>query len=90
MIDDWVVLKTGSSLHYFIGLVVLYHRYAPYIEMRIKPSCLMMKTYFRTDITIMVWTPALLKLFQYIKVVITSSPVLARYDTDKPTFLKTN
>ena len=35
------------------------------------------------------WTPALIKLFEDVKVCVTSSPVLARYDPSKPTFLKT-
>ena len=36
------------------------------------------------------WTPALIKLFEDIKVCVTSSPVIARYDPSKPTFLKTD
>ena len=36
----------------------------------------------------MLWSPQLIQLFKDVKVCITSSPVLARYDPDKPTFLK--
>ena len=38
----------------------------------------------------MAWSPALIELFDDIKVCITSSPVLARYDPSKPTFLETD
>ena len=88
MITDWETPTTGSSLHYFVGLVMFYNRYAPYLEMRIKPLRRLIKLYFRTDIPVMAWTPELLELFTDIKRCITSSPVLARYDPDKPTFLK--
>lgn len=38
----------------------------------------------------MAWSPDLVELFRDIKVYITSSPVLARYDPDKSTLLKTD
>ena len=38
----------------------------------------------------MPWSPQLIQLFEDVKVCITSSPVLARYDPDKPKFLKTD
>jgi len=36
------------------------------------------------------WTPELITLFDELKVGVTSSPVLAWFDPDKPTFLKTD
>ena len=36
----------------------------------------------------MAWTPYLIKLFEGLKVVITSSPLLSRFDSQKPTLLK--
>ena len=36
----------------------------------------------------MAWTPALISIFEELKVTITSSPMLARFDPLKPTFLK--
>lgn len=36
------------------------------------------------------WTPELVSLFNEMKNEVTSSPVLARYDSNKPTFLKTD
>ena len=58
--------------------------------MRIKPLRQILKTYFRKPIPPMAWLPALIALFQYIKVCITSSPVLAWYELNKPIFLKTD
>ena len=43
MIRDWVLPTTGQSLHSFVGLVVFYHRYAPYLEIWIKPLCRLLK-----------------------------------------------
>ena len=58
--------------------------------MRIKPFQKLLKLYFRQYIPIMAWSPALVQLFKEIKTCITFSPVLARYNPDKPTFLKTD
>ena len=38
----------------------------------------------------MEWSPDLIKLFEDIKICVTSSPVLVRYNPSKPTFLKTD
>ena len=88
MITDWETPTTGSIIHSFVGLGLFYNRYAPYLEMRIKPLRRLIKLYFRTDILIMAWTPELLELFTDIKGCIISSPILARYDPDKPTLKK--
>ena len=37
MITDWTLPTTGVGLHSFIGLGMFYHRYASYLEMRVKP-----------------------------------------------------
>ena len=58
--------------------------------MRIKLLRQILKKYFRKPIPPMAWLPALIALFQYIKVCITSSPVLAWYELNKPIFLKTD
>lgn len=90
MINDWPLPTTGQSLHSFIGLVNFYHRFAPYLEIRLKPLRKLCKSYFRKDIPIMAWTQDLIQLFADIKVCITSGPILARYNPEKPTFLKTD
>ncbi len=91
MINDWQLPTTGQSLHSFIGLVNFYHRFAPYLEIWLKPLRKLCKSYFRKPIPSTEWTPTkLVQLFADIKVSITSGPILARYDSEKPTFLKTD
>ena len=86
MITDWPLPRCESSLHSLVGLVMFYHCNAPYLEMRIEPLRLLIKTYFRMSIPMMVWSPLLIQLFEDIKICMTSSPVLAQYNQDKPTF----
>ena len=90
MNNDWDLPITGQALFSFIGLVTFYNRFAPYHEMRIKPLRKILQRFFRQPIPLLAWTPALIQLFQDIKVSITSSPVLVRFDPSKPTFLKTD
>ena len=90
LISDWPLPITGSSLHSFIGLVVFYHKYAPFLEIRLKPFRAMIRKYFRKTIPPLAWTQNLIQLFHEIKLCITSSPVLSRYNPDKPTFIKTD
>ena len=77
---------TGSNLHSFIGLVMFYHRYAPYLEMRSKSLRALIKLYFRATIPLLAWTPKLIQLFEDVKATIISSLVLERYDPGKLTF----
>ena len=85
---------TGQFLHQenlsfsFIGLVNFYHRYAPYLEIQLKPLRKMVKRFYRKPIPTAVWTPELSTLFTDLKVCITSSPVIARFYPTKITFLK--
>ena len=87
---DWGVIKSGQILHSFIGLVLFCSKYAPHLEMRIKPLRRLLKAYFREPIPTMTWSPNLMLLYQDIKDQITSSPIFAWYDPAKPTFLKTD
>ena len=49
-----------------------------------------MNQYYRKTIHMMAWTPDLISLFEELRVTITSSPVLARFNPLKPTFIKTD
>ena len=88
--SEWEVPKLGQSMHAFAGLGLFYSKYAPYLEMRIKPLRQLLKTYFKKTIPTIAWYPNLLLLFQDIKYQVTSSPILVRYYPTKLTFLKTN
>ena len=77
IIDDWILTNTVTYLHLFVGLVMFYRRYAPYLEMRVKPLRDSIKKYSRMDIPLLMWTPTFITLFHDMKLSITSSPVLA-------------
>ena len=79
MINNWPLPTTGKSLFSSIGLVNVYHRYAPYMELRLKPLRKLVKTNYRRPIHTTEWTPELTKLFSDLKVCITSSPVLVQH-----------
>ena len=90
MINDWPLPTSGQALFSFVGLVNFYHRYAPYMEIRLKPLRKMVKRFYRKNIPPSAWTPQLTELFSNLKDCITSSPVLARFDPSQLTFLKTD
>jgi len=62
----------------------------PFMEMRLKLMRILYRKYLRKDIPLMAWSLQLIKLFQVIKRMITSSPLLVRYNPTKPAFLKTD
>ena len=55
-----------------------------------KPLNQLLGIFYRKPIPFMSWTPALIELFNKLKTVVRSSPGLARFDPDKPTFLNTD
>lgn len=90
LIRDWHLPTEGQSLHSFIGLLNFYHKYLPYMEIRLKPLRALERQYRRSSIPQLAWTQDLMSLFSEMKLAITSSPMLARYDPAKPTFIKTD
>ena len=64
MIDDWKIPERGESLFSFIGLINFYHRYAPYMEIRLKPLRKLLKPYYRRTIPMIAWTPDLVSLLK--------------------------
>lgn len=90
LITDWPTPIDGQSLHSFIGLLNFYHKYIPYMELKLKPLRALERKYRRGKIPQLAWTVDLLSLFSELKIAITSSPLLARYDPAKPTFIKTD
>ena len=90
LIADWPLPTTGQSLGSFIGLVSFYNIYCPFFEIRVKPLRSLERTHHRKPIPDVSWTTPLVSLWHELKVGITSSPCLARYDSAKPCFLKTD
>ena len=61
-ITDWVLPTSGQSLFSFIGLIIFYHHYAPYYEIRLKPLHRLCKKFYRQPIPVSEWTPELITL----------------------------
>ena len=59
------------------------------METILKPLRSLVKLYYRKHIPHTAWTDALVHLFEDMKLCITTSPVLVKFDSTKPTFLKT-
>ena len=60
------------------------------MEIWLKPLRRICKKYYCKTIPSPIWTQELIQLFEDLKRSITSGPILARYDPDKPTFIKTD
>ena len=90
LLQDWPLPPHGISLLSFIGLCCFYNRYCPWFETNIKPLRKLQRAYHCKTIPIMGWTPSLIQLFGDCKSNLITSPLLLRYDSSKPTFLKTD
>ena len=90
LITDWPVPASGPTLGSFIGLLTFYNCYCPWFEIRVKPLRTLERVHHRKPIHTPLWAPPLLSLWDELKIGITSSPCLARYDASKPCFLKTD
>ena len=90
MITDWKLPVNGNPLLSFIGMCSLYACFPPWFGISIKPLRFLQRLHHRKDIPEASWTPELQTIFDKCKKGITSSPVLVRYDSDKPVFLKTD
>jgi hypothetical protein len=90
LITDWPLPVSGQALGSFIGLLTFYNCYCPWFEIRVKPLRRLERQYHRKPIPVPDWTAPLIALWDELKLAITSSPCLARYDSSKPCFLKTD
>jgi hypothetical protein len=91
LITNWPLPATGTSLLSFIGLLTFYnYYYCPWFEVRIKPLRRLKCAHHRKPIRTDLWTPPLINLWGELKIGITSSPCLSRFDSSKPCFLKTD
>ena len=90
LVKEWTLPEHGTPLLSFIGLCTLYACFSPWFEINLKPLRKFQRLHHRKVIPSTVWKPDLIQLFNKCKKNITSSLVLARYDSDKPVFLKTD
>ena len=80
----------GTSLLSFIGLCNFLNCFSPWFEVNIKPLRVLQRKYHRKIISTPLWTTELLDLFKLCKTNLTSSSVLARFDSNKSVFPKTD
>ena len=90
LINNWSTPAAGDGLHSFVSLCNYYNKFCPMLQLRVIPLRQLYIRYTRKNIPTIAWTPELISLFNSLKVAFTSSPVLARYDSSLPTFLKTD
>jgi hypothetical protein len=90
LLTDRPLPASGISLISFIGLITFYNIYCPWFEVNIKPLRLLERQHHRHPIPSSQWTPLLSAVWEELKLGITSSLCLARYDASKPCFLKTD
>ena len=90
LVNDWTLPTTGDNLHSFVSFCNFYAKFSPLFQLKMIPLRQLYLQYISKPIPQMAWTPEMISLFQLMKKEMTSSPVLARYDSTKPTFLKTD
>ena len=88
LINDWPLPETADSLHSFISLCNFYQKFLPLFETKVAPLRALYLKYLHKKIPINEWTDDLKFLFETLKADLTSQPVLACYDYDKPVILK--
>ena len=80
LLSQWQLPTTGDGLHSFISLINFYNRFCPLFEVKAKPLRHAYTQYLHKVIPLTEWTPELKQLFEALKIDITSSPIIARYD----------
>ena len=73
-----------------MACVVFYNKFRPWFETNIKPLRRLQRKYHRKKIPIMSWSPTLIEIFGSFKSNLVISPLLFRYDSSRPTFLRTD
>jgi hypothetical protein len=90
MIQNWPRPTTAKSLLSCISLRSFYQCYAPWFEVGVQEMRRMVRTYSRCAILDEEWTEYRTTLFDSMKTALTSPPLLRRFDSSRPVFLKTD
>ena len=90
LINDWKLPESADGLHSFVSLCNFYTKFLPMFEMKVAPLRQLYTKYLHSKIPANAWTVELSSLFSSLKKDLTTEPVLARYDSSKPVFLKTD
>ena len=90
LVISWTRPTTRDNLRSFVLFCDFYARFVPMFQIRCKPLRDLYMKYKNRSIPEEAWVPNLTATFENLKVSITSSPFLARYDSAKPLFLITD
>ena len=90
LINDWELPESADGLHSFVSLCNFYTKFLPMFEMKVSPLRQLYTKYLHSKIPNEAWSEELISLFSSLKTDLTTEPVLARYDSNKPIFLKTD
>jgi hypothetical protein len=90
LVRQWAIPKTAQALNSFISFCGFYRNYLPWFEIAVSPLRQLSRQYKHRPIPQEAWTLALRELFDKLKAAITASPCLARADSDKPFFIRTD
>ena len=71
-------------------MCLFYNNYVPWFESNIKHFRRLQRLYHRQVLPLLAWSPQLIDVFKNCKPNLVTSPLLLRYDSSKPTFLKTD
>ena len=88
LIKDWPLPPHGVSLLSFIGVCSFYSNYVLWFENNIKLLSCLQRFCHRQPLPILAWSPLLIDSFESCKDHLITSPLLLRYDSSKPFFLK--
>ena len=90
LVNRWQRPATGDNLRSFVSFCNFYARFVPMFQIQCKPLRDLYKKYTKRSIPEAAWDQSLIATFENLKVSIISSPLLARYDSSNPLFLKTD
>ena len=90
LVRKWILPTTGDNLRSFVSFCNFYANFVPMFQVQCKPLRDLYIQCNRTKIPPHAWTPPLQVIFKGLKEAIVSSPLLGRYDSNKPIFLKTD
>lgn len=84
-ITDFPVPSSRRSLHGFLGKINFYRKFIPNSSSLLEPLHLLLRKNVPFS-----WTPECQSSFEEVKHLLTSSPILAIFDRDKPIFIYTD
>ena len=88
--SSWKCPSIGDNIRSFVSFCNCYARFVPMLQIQCKPLRDVYMRYKKQSIPDTAWLPNLVATFENSQRSITSSPLHASYDSNKPIFLKTD